>query len=70
MRKQRRQDIQILTEIVRQPVHLPTQLYENYIKPAQDKGVTVVVCTPIVRRTATKDWANSNRSYYIGKRCI
>lgn len=35
-------------------------LYENYIKPAQAKGVTVVLCTPIVRRTATGTWSDSN----------
>lgn len=31
-------------------------LYENYIKPAQAAGVTVVLCTPVVRRTDTGDW--------------
>jgi len=35
-------------------------LYENYIKKAQDKGVTVVLVTPIVRRTTTGEWSNSN----------
>lgn len=35
-------------------------LYENYIKPAQAAGVTVVLCTPIVRRTATGEWSASN----------
>ncbi len=35
-------------------------LYENYIKPAQAKGVTVIVCTPMVRRTATTgEWTNN-----------
>lgn len=34
-------------------------LYENYIKPAQEKGVTVILCTPIVRRSATGEWKES-----------
>lgn len=35
-------------------------LYENYIKPAQAAGTTVIICTPIVRRTATAEWSDSN----------
>ena len=35
-------------------------LYENYIKPAQVAGTTVILCTPIVRRTATAEWSDSN----------
>ena len=35
-------------------------LYENYIKPAQAAGTTVIFCTPIVRRTATAEWSDSN----------
>ena len=35
-------------------------LYENYIKPAQAAGTTVILCTPIVRRTATTEWSDSN----------
>ena len=35
-------------------------LYENYIKPAQAAGTTVILCTPIVRRTATAEWSDSN----------
>lgn len=35
-------------------------LYENYIKPAQAAGTTVILCTPIVRRTATSEWSDSN----------
>ena len=35
-------------------------LYENYIKPAQAVGTTVILCTPIVRRTATAEWSDSN----------
>ncbi len=34
-------------------------LYENYVKPAKEKGVTVILCSPIVRRTATGEWNNS-----------
>ena len=34
-------------------------LYENYIKPAQSAGTTVVLCTPIVRRTADGNWSDS-----------
>ncbi|MBO5351974.1 MAG: LysM peptidoglycan-binding domain-containing protein [Lachnospiraceae bacterium] len=34
-------------------------LYENYIKVAEEKGVTVILCTPIVRRTATGEWKDS-----------
>ena len=35
-------------------------LYENYIKPAQAAGTTVILCTPVVRRTATAEWSDSN----------
>lgn len=35
-------------------------LYENYIKPAQAAGTAVILCTPIVRRTATAEWSDSN----------
>ncbi len=35
-------------------------LYENYIKPAQAVGCTVILSTPIVRRTATGTWADSD----------
>ena len=35
-------------------------LYENYIKIAQEKGVTVILATPVVRRTATGTWSASN----------
>lgn len=35
-------------------------LYENYIKSAQAAGTTVILCTPIVRRTATAEWSDSN----------
>ncbi len=34
-------------------------LYENYVKPAKEKGVTVILCTPIVRRSATGEWKDS-----------
>jgi len=34
-------------------------LYENYVKPAKEKGVTVILCTPIVRRTPDGVWNNS-----------
>ena len=34
-------------------------LYENYIKPANEKGVTVILCTPIVRRTKTGTFSDS-----------
>ena len=34
-------------------------LYENYVKVAQEKGVTVILCTPIVRRTETGEWKDS-----------
>lgn len=32
-------------------------LYENYIKKAQDKGVTPILCTPIVRLSKTNDYS-------------
>ncbi|MGN0481684.1 MAG: GDSL-type esterase/lipase family protein [Lachnospiraceae bacterium] len=35
-------------------------LYENYIVPAREKGVTVVLCTPIVRRTKTGEWSDND----------
>jgi hypothetical protein len=34
-------------------------LYENFIKPAQAAGTTVILCTPIVRRTETTEWSDS-----------
>ena len=34
-------------------------LYENYVKIAKEKGVTVILCTPIVRRSATGEWKDS-----------
>lgn len=34
-------------------------LYENYVKIAKEKGVTVILCTPIVRRTTTGEWKDS-----------
>jgi LPXTG-motif cell wall-anchored protein len=34
-------------------------LYENYIRPAQAAGTNVILCTPIVRRTATGAWSDS-----------
>lgn len=35
-------------------------LYENYIKKAEDKGVTPILCTPIVRLSKTSDYSGSN----------
>ncbi|WP_243735045.1 pectinesterase family protein [Paenibacillus turpanensis] len=35
-------------------------LYENYIKPAQAAGTKVILSTPIVRRTDSGVWSNSN----------
>ncbi len=36
-------------------------LYDNYIKMAQDAGAEVILCTPIVRRTATTgSWSDNN----------
>ncbi|WP_154663469.1 OmpL47-type beta-barrel domain-containing protein [Neobacillus dielmonensis] len=35
-------------------------LYENYIKPAQAAGTQVILSTPIVRRTESGVWSNSN----------
>ena len=35
-------------------------LYDNYIKPAQDAGAEVILCTPIVRRTASGTWSDNN----------
>lgn len=35
-------------------------LYKNYIKKAQEVGCKVILCTPIVRRTDTGVWSNSN----------
>ena len=34
-------------------------LYENYIKPANEKGVKVILCTPIVRRTTETSFSDS-----------
>lgn len=35
-------------------------LYKNYIKQAEAAGCKVVLCTPIVRRTETVEWSDSN----------
>ena len=35
-------------------------LYKNYIEPAEKAGCKVILCTPIVRRTADGVWASSN----------
>ncbi|WP_404331624.1 OmpL47-type beta-barrel domain-containing protein [Mesobacillus maritimus] len=42
------------------PGSFANSLYENYIKPAQAAGTQVILSTPIVRRTATGGWSNSN----------
>ncbi|MBQ6553665.1 MAG: hypothetical protein IJL89_00405, partial [Firmicutes bacterium] len=34
-------------------------LYKNYIVPAQEKGVTPILCTPIVRRTENGSWSDN-----------
>lgn len=34
-------------------------IYVNYVKPAQEKGVTPIIVTPIVRRTTTGTWSDS-----------
>lgn len=34
-------------------------IYKNYIEPAEEKGCKTILCTPIVRRTATGDWIDS-----------
>ena len=34
-------------------------LYKNYIVPAQEKGVTPILATPIVRRTDSGTWSDS-----------
>ena len=56
MKRQKQTDIQILMVIIRQLAHLLT----HYMKPAQAAGTTVILCTPIVRRTATAEWSDSN----------
>ena len=35
-------------------------LYENYIVPAQKANCNVILCTPIVRRSESSEWDNSN----------
>ncbi len=35
-------------------------LYENYIKPAQQAGVEVILVTPIVRRSTTNDYSGES----------
>lgn len=35
-------------------------LYNKYIKPAEDKGVTPILCSPIVRASKTNDYTGSN----------
>ncbi|MFB3168434.1 GDSL-type esterase/lipase family protein [Neobacillus sp. 179-C4.2 HS] len=42
------------------PGSFANSLYENYIKPAQAAGTQVILSTPIVRRTNTGVWSNSN----------
>ena len=34
-------------------------LYDNYVKPAQDAGAEVILCTPIVRRNKNGAWSDS-----------
>lgn len=34
-------------------------LYDNYVKPAQDVGAKPIICTPIVRRTPSGTWKES-----------
>lgn len=35
-------------------------LYENYIRPAGQAGCVPILCTPIVRRTESREWADEN----------
>ena len=42
-------------------------LYTNYIVPAQEKGVTPILCTPIVRRSENGSWSNNNLHIANGK---
>lgn len=41
------------------PGSLAHSLYEYYIKPAQEAGVQTILTTPIVRRTSTGVWSDS-----------
>ena len=38
-------------------------LYENYVKLAKDKGATPILCTPIVRYSATGEYDNKSVSH-------
>jgi hypothetical protein len=42
------------------PGSFANSLYENYIKPAQAAGTQVILSTPIVRRTESGVWSQSN----------
>ncbi|WP_254842710.1 GDSL-type esterase/lipase family protein, partial [Bacillus sp. MRMR6] len=42
------------------PGSFANSLYENYIKPAEAAGTQVILSTPIVRRSSTGVWSNSN----------
>ncbi len=35
-------------------------LYSNYVQLAENAGAEVILCTPIVRRTATGEWSDNN----------
>lgn len=39
-----------------EPTSFKYSLYENYIKLAQEKGASVILCTPIVRRSSSDDY--------------
>ena len=41
------------------PTSFKYSLYENYIKMAEDKGATPILCTPIVRLSASNDYSGS-----------
>ena len=41
------------------PTSFKYSLYENYIKKAEEKGATAILCTPIVRLSKTNDYSGS-----------
>lgn len=48
------------TKIANRAASFKYTLYENYVKLAENKGATAILCTPIVRLNASNDYTGSN----------
>lgn len=45
---------------VTDPTSFKYSLYENYVKLAESKGATAIICSPIVRASSTDDYTGAN----------